>query len=172
RQKKHIFKNMEQKKLSERLLEDYGWTMRIQHDWVMIREQPDKNTVWLGRSFPYRWISVYWVDHPPVKRLDSQVVIQAVRDYPHAVYDNINFTPYYERVEKTVLGKWDAWRVEGMWEHSKEPKGGPFVSFLFYDDRTDRLYHINLLIHYPGGNKMLLLRQMEVMARTFTVRPR
>lgn len=83
----------------------------------------------------------------------------------------MDFTDYYRHAEKTVLNGREAFRVEGLWERTDETKGGPFISYLFYDAATDRRYHINLLIHYPGGEKTVLLRQMEVMARTFSVQP-
>ncbi|MFQ6616942.1 MAG: DUF4837 family protein, partial [Fidelibacterota bacterium] len=172
RQEAFVFKTLEQKDLSRRFQQDYGWHMRIQHDYVILAEQPARNFVKLGRSFPYRWISVHWTDHPPVKGLDILTVTDEVEEFPTLYLKDMSFPDHYRHVERTVLNGREAFRVEGLWERTDEPKGGPFVSYLFYDPATDRRFHINLLIHYPGGDKGVLLRQMEVMARTFSVEPR
>lgn len=169
RLKHHVFKSMERKKLGKQFQEKYGWFIRLQHDWEVIEENPDKNFVWLGRSFPYRWLCIHWVDNPPVKKLDPQIVAELVRNLPTVFSGSIRFTQYYQQMEQIQLNRWPAWRVEGLWEHRTDAKGGPFVSYLFYDDLTDRLFHINCLIHYPGGKKVMLLRQMEIMVNTFSI---
>jgi len=169
RMRKHVFKTMEQRKLSKKFKERYGWYMRFQHDYVIIREKPEENFVWLGRSFPYRWLSVHWIENPPVKKLDSQIVIELVRNLPEVFYKKVRFTDYYQRMEETPLNRWTAWRVEGLWEHKSEVRGGPFMSYIFYDLSSDRLFHINFLLFHPGSKKILLLRQMETMVHTFSV---
>jgi hypothetical protein len=45
--------------------------------------------------------------------------------------------------------------------------GGPFISYTFYDQATDRVYMLDGSIFGPDFDKMGFLRQMEVMARTF-----
>lgn len=171
RQEAHIFKTLEQKNLSRRLQNDYGWHLRIQHDYIILTEDSAGNLVKLGRSFPYRWISVHWTDHPPEKDLDIASVTEEVAEFPHLYFDHIDFTRHYRQVERIEFGRWGAFRVEGLWERTNEQKGGPFVSYLFYDPNTDRRFHINLLIYFPGGEKLILMRQMEVVARTFSVEP-
>ncbi|MAG21050.1 MAG: DUF4837 family protein [Candidatus Marinimicrobia bacterium] len=171
RQAKHMYKRMEQKELADELWQKYKWKMRIQHDYVMIKEQPQRNFIWFGRSFPYRWLSVQWVDHPVTKAVDSQIAADMIHDYPSVYYKTVNFTHYYEKIEETTFKGRKAWRAEGLWEHKKDIKGGPYVSYIFYDERTDRIYHINYLIHHPSGKKMLSLRQMDIMIRTFATDP-
>ena len=166
---KHVFSSTEQKKLSKKLREDYGWYIRLQRDYTIINEKPEKNFVWLGRSFPYRWLSVQWMDNPRIKSLDPQMVIELVQNYPDVFYKNVRFTGYYRQMEEVPLDRWTAWRVEGLWEHKSEARGGPFISYLFYENTSNRIFHINCLIFNPGGKKVLLLRQMETMIQTFSV---
>ncbi|PSQ65454.1 MAG: DUF4837 domain-containing protein, partial [Bacteroidetes bacterium QH_2_64_74] len=45
--------------------------------------------------------------------------------------------------------------------------GGPFVTYTFYDRSTDRVYMLDGSVFAPDYDKLDLLRQMEVMARTF-----
>ncbi len=167
RQTEHVFKRREQKELAAELWEKYKWRLRIQHDYVIIREQPDRNFVWIGRAFPYRWFSVNWVEVPRSKTIDHLVATEMVNDFPAAFYSKIKFTDAYQRVEPVELSGWNAWRVEGLWEHTEDVKGGPFISYVFYDEASDRLFHLNLLVYSPGQKKILSLRQMEIMAHTF-----
>ncbi|MEE9167177.1 MAG: DUF4837 family protein [Candidatus Neomarinimicrobiota bacterium] len=168
RMKSHVFKTMEQKKLSTELEGKYGWYMRIQHDYAVIQEKPEENFVWLGRSFPYRWVTVRWMEDPISKELDAQIVTELVHSLPEVFLKQIMFTNNYQRIDRIEINGTRAWRIEGLWEHRTDVKGGPFVSYVFYDEASDRLFHINCLIHYPGGKKVLLLRQMETMVRTFS----
>ncbi|MBH31542.1 MAG: hypothetical protein CMG71_06070 [Candidatus Marinimicrobia bacterium] len=167
RQTEHVFKRREQKDLAEELWEKYQWRLRIQHDYLIIREQRDRNFVWIGRAFPYRWFAVNWIDAPRSKKIDHLIATEMVNDFPMAYYSKIKFTDSYQRTEPVELSGWDAWRVEGLWEHTEDIKGGPFISYVFYDQVTDRLFHINLLVYSPGQKKILSLRQMEIMAHTF-----
>lgn len=166
-----MYKRMEQKELADELWQKYRWQMRIQHDYIIIKEQPERSFIWFGRSFPYRWLSVQWIDDPVTKVVDGRMAIDLIRDYPSAYYEQVNFTRYYEQIERTTFNGRQAWRAEGLWEHKKDVKGGPYVSYIFYDEETDRIYHINYLIHHPSGKKMLSLRQMDIMSRTFTTEP-
>lgn len=168
RQAEHVFRRRERKELTAELQEKYRWRIRIQHDYVTIREEPSRNFVWIGRAFPYRWFAVQWMDAPRSKDLDQLMVTEMVNDFPGAYYGKIGFVDAYQRSEPVEFGEWDAWRVEGLWEHKEEVKGGPFISYVFYDEKSDRLFHINLLVYNPGRTKIVSLRQMEIMARTFT----
>lgn len=172
RQADHAFKRREQKELSQELSEKYSWQLRIQHDYVIIREEPKRNFVWIGRAFPYRWFAVNWIDSPRSKELDHLVVSEMVNDFPMAYYSKIKFTDTYQRLEPVEFSGWNAWRVEGLWEHIEDVKGGPFISYVFYDEATDRLFHLNLLVYSPGQKKIISLRQMEIMAHTFITEPR
>ena len=62
-----------------------------------------------------------------------------------------------------------AWRATGIWETSNllESKGGPFRSYVFYDDKKDLTYHLNYLIFYPGNSKSIFLRQADLILKTF-----
>ncbi len=169
RENKHIFQRMEQKKLSEELGEKNGWRMRIQHDYIIIREDSLNNFLWIGRAFPYRWISVHWIEQTSNLFLNRDLALKLNKEYPQQFYGAISFTDHFLTIEETFFNHWSAWRIQGLWEHKKKTMGGPFISYIFYDGVTDRIYHINLLIYNPGNPKVILLRQMDIIAQTFTI---
>ena len=49
----------------------------------------------------------------------------------------------------------------------KESKGGPFRSYVFYDNKKDLTYHINYLIFNPGNSKSIFFRQADMILKTF-----
>ena len=75
----------------------------------------------------------------------------------------------YQRNKIENFNNYRGWVCSGIWESldSTEAKGGPFQSFLFYDYSTDRTFHINTLVHNPGKNKALYIRQMKLVAKSF-----
>jgi hypothetical protein len=62
-----------------------------------------------------------------------------------------------------------AWKISGLWESIKEAQGGPFISYLFYDETTDRTFFIHLMIFHPGRDKYMLLRQVDIVAHSFEI---
>ncbi len=40
---------------------------------------------------------------------------------------------------------------------------------VFYDGLTDKTYYIHTMIFHPGNNKLILLRQLEIIAKSFFV---
>ena len=55
----------------------------------------------------------------------------------------------------------------GLMGKYREAQGGPFLSYLFYDENQDRTYFVHTMIFYPGKNKYLLLKQLDIIAKTF-----
>jgi hypothetical protein len=60
--------------------------------------------------------------------------------------------------------------MSGLWYHKKEAKGGPFITYSFYDPETDRTFVIDMILFQPVINSSTLLRQVEIMASTFTTK--
>ena len=60
---------------------------------------------------------------------------------------------YFSFVVSVVANynNYTAWRATGVWETLDlvESKGGPFRSYVFYDQEKDFTYHVNYLIFYP-----------------------
>jgi len=163
----HLYQRGEQPKLARVLWDSYGWTMRIQHDYLVLREYPDKKFVWLGRGFPYRWLSVSWDDGIRTDWLTANGLFNKRQEIGQ-LYQDIATDTRYLGFKMTRLGEWEALKMTGLWYHEKETLGGPFFSYAFYDSRTDRTFVIDGLIFAPGQKIINLFRQVEMMAGTFT----
>ena len=55
-----IYRSGEQFELAEKYYDQYGFYLRMMHDYVEIENRPKDKIVWLGRDFPYRWLTVSW----------------------------------------------------------------------------------------------------------------
>jgi len=57
--------------------------------------------------------------------------------------------------------------LRGVWGHRQETAGGPFFTYVFRDREQNRIYFITGIVFNPGGPKALLIRNQEVVTRTF-----
>ena len=86
-------------------------------------------------------------------------------------YGNIQFNDYKFELDKMLYNDYFAWRAQGIWEtiNIKESKGGPFRSYVFYDEQSNKTFHLNYLIHHPGNDKSIFMRQLDLIVKSFTI---
>ncbi|MCF7802738.1 MAG: DUF4837 family protein [Candidatus Marinimicrobia bacterium] len=168
RQMKYLYDRHEQKKLSRRFQGEYDWKFRVPRDYIVIHERPDSNFVWIGRHLPIRWISVYWEDVDSPVAVDSSVALRLRRTVGQEHYGNISIDTAYVRTEAAEIDGQHAIRINGIWSHNDDPKGGAFVGFAYYDEFTNRLFYLDGQIFAPGMKKLVFLRRMEIILSTFT----
>jgi len=91
--------------------------------------------------------------------------------WPSSHYGNIQFNDYKFEMKKSSYKDHQAWRAQGIWEtiDTKESKGGPFRSYVFYNENNNRTYHLNYLIHRPGRDKSIFMRQLDLIIKTFSI---
>ena len=168
RQKKFLFQDLRREEIEEKLLKKYDWTINIPWGWEIIQEHQDSNWVWLGKEMPYQWISILWQDD--LITSDSLNVYQFELNFPQKYYGNIQYNEYKYSIQQSEFQDWQGWKISGIWESLEEAQGGPFLSYIFYDGVTNRTYHINYLIFYPGNNKSIYMRQLDLIAHSFRIK--
>ncbi len=167
RQSKYLFNNARQKKLEKQLLNHYQWSVNIPWGWELIKENPDSQFVWLGKEMPYQWISVHWEDG--IVTEDKSSATEKLQEYPEKYYHSIRTNDYKFSVSEFDFNHWAGWKATGIWESVDEAKGGPFISYLFYDGVTDRTYFIHMIVYYPQKEKTVFLHQLDLIAKSFQV---
>ncbi len=168
RQGKHLFKAARQTDLEKSLMDKYGWSVKIPWGYTVVRDSAEQGLFWMGRDIPYRWLAVHWEDGFAFS--DSASAGEYTRNFPPTYLGDIRYIDYKFKMEPVRFLEWGAWQITGMWEHVKEAQGGPFISYLFYDETTDRTYFIHAMIFYPGQDKYLLLRQVDIVANSFRIK--
>jgi len=167
RQKRFLFSENSINNLRDSLLLEFGWSLDLPWGWDIVKKVPDSNFVWLGKEMPYQWIGIGWIDGNVV---NSELAVgKYLWDWPKNNYKTIQFSDYKFDLKKAGNKNSPAWRATGIWETTdlKESKGGPFRSYLFYDNKKDLTYHLNYLIFYPGNPKSIFLRQADMIIKTF-----
>ena len=168
RQKKFLFQDLRREEIEEKFLNKYDWTINIPWGWEIIQEHQDSNWVWLGKEMPYQWISILWKDD--LITSDSLNAYQFELNFPQKYYGNIQYNEYKYSIQQSEFQDWQGWKITGIWESMEEAQGGPFLSYIFYDGVTNRTYHINYLIFYPGNNKSIYMRQLDLIAHSFRIK--
>ncbi len=167
RQSRFLFSQNNINNLRDSLLLEFGWTLDLPWGWDIVKKVPDSNFVWLGKEMPYQWIGIGWSEGNIV---DSELAVgEYLWEWPKNNYKTVQFSDYKFDLKKAENNNFPAWRASGVWETSDliESKGGPFRSYVFYDNKKDLTYHLNYLIFYPGNTKSIFLRQADMIIKTF-----
>ncbi len=167
KQKKYLFGNDRLKKVTKRFKQQYGWELQIPWGWEVIKELPDSNFIWLGRELPYQWFSIHWEDGLIIE--DSTSAVEYSFKFPQEYYNNIRYSDYKYKMDQVVFNNWTSWRSYGIWESIDEAGGGPFINYTWYDGVSDRTYNLNMLVFAPGKNKSTFMRQLDIIAHSFTI---
>ena len=168
RQSVHLFEvSSRQKELENELANKYGWTLKIPWGYTVVRDSAEQQFFWMGLDMPFRWLAVQWVEGLVFS--DSSSVYDHVKSIPEEYFGNINYSDHLFKIEPFTFNDYGAWKISGLWESIEEAQGGPFISYLFYDEANDRTYFIHLSIFHPGNDKSLLLRQVDIVAHSFKI---
>ena len=146
---------------------EFGWSLDLPWGWDIVKKVPDSNFVWLGKEMPYQWIGIGWNKGNLVE--NELAVGNYLWEWPRNKYKTIQFSDYKFDLKKADNISSFAWRATGVWQTTDliESKGGPFRSYVFYDNKKDLTYHLNYLIFYPGNSKSIFLRQADMIIKTF-----
>lgn len=172
-------RKFEQKKVEANLLKNYNWMMYIQADYTLAIEKPEDNFVWLRRGVntdAERWIFVHWIENSTPEFLNADS-IAAKRDYLTEKYyrtsDESTFVEtYHDSVALTMIsevnfnGKY-ALMTQGLWRFNDGSGGGPFISYTFYDEETQRIYILDASIFAPKYFKKDLIQNVDVLLHSF-----
>ncbi len=166
---KRTYRYGENSELADELQEKYGWRMKIQKDYVLVKEKPEDNFVWFGRGYPYRWLSVHWIDDANSIAITSDWAWDKMAFVAEELYATIFIDTLFRSNHAIEVNGREVRVQRGVWAHKKEPAGGPFMTYIFRDREARRIYFVNGLVHNPGRNKVVMMRRIEGIARTLDV---
>jgi hypothetical protein len=163
---KIMFLQGEQTLLEEYLRDNLGWRIRVQHDYIIVKETDDKNFIWFRRFDPTRNLSVYRFRADTLPTGDQWLI--HLRDSLAAVYfesDQVDRADTY--IVRTTFNGMPAIVMIGVWQNHDLLIGGPLKTIAFFDPESRYVYLIDLMVTAPGKRKKPFMDQLEVMARTF-----
>ncbi len=171
-----VYEKKEQVQYTDSLWQDYGFSVRFQHDYIKSVDTTDFQTY--RRYLPEndRWMWVWWKDGvDDISFLDDDW-INATRDSLLQQYikgstdDKYVSTEYRRPVETSTFqqGRLLGYETLGTWHMINGAMGGPFVNFTYYDPATNRLFMIEYTQFAPAVRRKLpFVRQFRAMGRTF-----
>lgn len=122
----------------------------------------------LEQKSPPRGISVSWLEHDdPVTALNDQDLLLEMRQEMGTRLHSENVLDFSLRWSREPLNGLSAVKVEGSWESTLGPKGGPFWSYFVADEARGRIICVDLLVFAPNVDKMPMFRKMNAIAQTF-----
>jgi hypothetical protein len=165
-----VYRSGEQFEMAQAYYDEHGYYLRMMHDYVEIENSVDNKVVWLGRDFPYRWLSVSWTTPDDSTELETQLDKLLEDTYQNRL-GNISINVDYTSSEEIWFKAYSAVKYNGLWESNEDLKGGPFIAYGFYEPGKDRLYLLSGVIHAPEKLKIPYIRQMETIFHTFDTKP-
>ena len=183
-----IFEKGRQHAVEERLMEDHGFAVNVQHDFQVAIDTT--NFVWLRRILSDTWrsIFIYYIENADPSVLNPEW-IYATRDSLTREWLQGNAGGFVEidrpprrPLETELVNFLDRYGFEtrGLWQMMgaredgtkfQHGGGGPFINYAFYDEPSGRIYMIDGMVFAPGYEKREFLRDMEAILYTFRTRP-
>lgn len=166
----------EKKSIEGKILRDYGWIIYVQTDFKLEMSKPGDNFVWLVRSQGSeieRRIFVHWIENadPSLLNVDS---VRSIRNrlaqkYYRAADDSgyvVIAEDYFTSTEVNFKGRYSL-LTQGLWDLNIRGKGGPFINYIFYDEKSKRIYMLDASIFAPKYYKRNILQQLDVTLQSF-----
>jgi hypothetical protein len=186
-----MFEKGRQTEVEQALLDEHGFAVGVQHDYVQIQDTTFETEAGTAGTFvrfrrlagqdSWRDLFVYYEEDPRLTRLHPDSV-RALRNLLTERFARGSFPESFVTIEDrdfqrrpivtdtvSLAGRF-ALETRGTWRMTEDFMGGPFVSYAFFDEDTGRFYLIDGMIYgprYSNAEKREFLRQMEAIAYTF-----
>jgi len=159
-----IYKHGKNPPLSKKMLKYFGATLDLQPDYVIIKEDSLKPFLWIGRAYPYRWISVH--KSYKEKYIAKNKVFDHYRTDMSELIPDIKISEHFQNLEYSQNGLKKHPIIRGLYEHENSESGGPFFVYIFETESVNEVILVSGFVNYPGRDKILLLKQLELIAKT------
>ena len=166
----------EEKAVSSYMTNNYGFSLRVPNGYRI--EANDSAFIWLRSVGEIdKNVFITYRDYTTDKIFKNGNLI-GLRDSItlHNVFEDPEDLDSYVRVDTLNIeteyittkfyGQY-AKRIRGIWMANNLTLGGSFVSYVFVDEKSNRLYYLDGFVVSPGRAKREPLRELEVILKTF-----
>lgn len=187
RMERDMYDKARRHELEDSLMERHNFAVNVQHDFQIAIDSMTDSTgfVWLRRILAKtrREFFVHYFENASPEQITPEWIFETRDSLTRKYYQGnvqgfirIDYRRPLEAREVNVVDRY-GFETQGLW-HMVSPaeqegefrslgQGGPFINYTFYDQESDRIYMLDGSVFAPGFDKLELLRQMEVMAKTF-----
>ena len=167
----NLFKRGEQKDLEREIQGEFGFRIRIQHDYIVTQKNDSLAFVRFMRYLPERWFAVVWGALPADGELTPELIYNRRREIGAAFLDPVMSYDDRWTAEPTTLAGRPATLIRGLWATLDPTGGGPFFTYGVAVPEQSRYYLIDGAVFAPGQEKVPVLWQLDAIARTFDPTP-
>ena len=168
RLKREMFDRGEQKNIEKIILDNFGWSVRVQHDYFIAMQDALEKYVWLRRIEPDRWLSM-WEIEGNESQMNKDSLIAIRNKVIGRNYEGDQVVKEDTYITMTKLSEYPAHKLVGVWRNDSLYVGGPFRMYAIYRPETSKLYFVDIAVLAPDKEKKPYIDQLEVMANTFKI---
>jgi len=171
-----IYKGKRIKGIEEVLLKKHRCFLKVPFGYNLVQEE--KGFVWIRRidTDVDRDLFIGYTDYTDeqIFKLDKALELrhaitkQYLFDDPEKPQTYVTIqqeAPLFQR-EINFFNKY-AVETKGLWKTNNNSMGGPFKSYLFVDEKINRVYYIEGFVYSPGKPQREIMREMDVILSTF-----
>lgn len=175
---KKIYSGVEEKGLINTLLKKHDFFLNIPAGYKLAKER--ENFLWI-RHYTRdidKNLLIYYQEYDDENVFEDQSIFELREKIAGRYLRDIEDTTIYMVTETLVPlttkkinfdGKY-AVETRGLWKLSDISMGGPFLSYIFVDEKRNRLYYIEGYVASPGKTKRETIRELEIILKTFKTR--
>ena len=159
-----IFRHGKNDTLSNHVSNIIGYTLDLQPDFKIIREDSLNSFIWIGRGYPYRWITIHKSDKNKYVKTD-EAWNQLSAEYSEFI-PTIKIGHQYRTNGSLQIDNNQVHIMRGIYDHNESQTGGPFFVYIFDTGSSNEVILVSGFVNHPGHEKILLLKQLEIIAKT------
>lgn len=174
-----LYKAKEETAVSDFMMRDYDCSVRVPNGYQIAANDPD--FVWLrsvGETDKNIFISFRNYTSADIFQNSNLIGLRdsitrlnvfedPENDESYTKVDTVNMNTEFTNL--TFNGHYGK-KIRGIWKANNLTIGGSFLSYVFVDEETGRLYYIDGFVIRPGKNKREALRELDVILSTFTTK--
>ncbi|MFH1313556.1 MAG: DUF4837 family protein [Candidatus Eisenbacteria bacterium] len=160
-----LFNAGEQKEVSQRLSDSYGWELRLPPRYKVDESHAAERVIKIQADRPARMITVYWEDGSWDDMAGTclerkKMLAWEFWDQDELVEESLN-------VGEGRFGERDCIVLSGTWDNKKYTIGGVFATYCFTCSACNRTYLVDASVFAPGLEKLPLVRELRAILATF-----
>ncbi len=158
--------NYVQKRHGFRLHFPAGYEVAIEKEdfiWLRMLDPDIDKSIWVGYQ-QYDDENVFTAEN--ILKLRSQFGKKYIWGSDSTTYMKTELNVPVETREVNFNGHY-AIEMRGLWRLNEMVMGGPFISYTFVDEATNRLYYIEGFVYAAGEDKREPIRELEAILHTF-----
>lgn len=158
--------NYLEKRFGVRMEFPIGYEVAIEKDqfiWIRRLDQDIDQNIWLAYK-DYDNENVFTQEN--ILELRSSFAKPYIWGSDSTTYMKTEMEAPIHTREVNFKGRY-AMETRGLWRLNKVTMGGPFISYTFVDEATNRLYYIEGFTYAPGEDKREPVRELEAILHTF-----